>query len=97
MLKVTQAVERKSREIFSAIVGEEITNDWHMTVYRLIVSAVHLYDAETAHPRTTFKIKEWAWPLAMIKDGKDFAGYGDQPWTVLLARASEIAKIHTAG
>ena len=45
MLKVTQAVERKSREIFSAIVGEEITKDWHMAVYRLIVSAVSRSDA----------------------------------------------------
>ena len=80
-----QKIETAAKNFFIELrTGEQ----WDFTAHkakRLVLGAFALYcDAWDGAD-----VRRWEWPIATLRKGKPFDG--DEPWTVLLRRAVEIA------
>lgn len=88
---MTTLSDKAARRFYEALKpGAEwsYSND---AVIPLIKAAFALY----ADDWSPAKIGQWEWPFKMLVDGGSFDG--DQPWTILLRRAVEMAKSPAPG
>jgi hypothetical protein len=89
---MTQARKSRAEEaakvFFGLIVPRAGWDDGHPTK-ALILAAFELYERAWAGTYG-WDVRDWAWPANTIRSGESFTG--DEPWTVLLRRAVEIAK-----
>lgn len=83
---LSQQTEQAARQFFAKLVPSEQWDGTDHPSKALILAAFDLYAREWGR----FDIREWKWPFRILDDGESFVG--DQPWTILLARATEIAR-----
>jgi hypothetical protein len=81
----TKRVEKAARKFF-AIIEPQVS--WDYTDHKakpLIIAAFSLY----SQAWSIFSIGHWQWPFNELKERGGFQG--DEPWTILLRRAVELA------
>jgi len=80
--------EQAAEKFFNALVPSV---GWDYTDHKakpLVLAAFHLY--AKAWDGQRWNIGQWQWPLTTLRSGAAFDS--DEPWTVLLRRAVEIAR-----
>jgi hypothetical protein len=82
-------VEQAAKRFFYKITGGLVP--WDYTDHKakpLCLAAFQLYHQAWGKG---FNISHWEWPFTAFANGEGFNG--DEPWTVLLRRALEIARV----
>lgn len=84
--------DRAAKSFFDLIAPGERWDITHHKAKPLIRAAFALYETEWRRPGQTWSISDWKWPFDQLKTPLPFReNCGDEPWTVLLRRAWEIA------
>lgn len=94
---MTSHVDQAARRFFGELVGESSDHAWHYNDHPakpLVRAAFALYAEawrQNRTPGSRWDVRQWQWPLAVLRhEGGRFCG--DQPWSVLLRRAVELAR-----
>jgi hypothetical protein len=90
-MRKRERTEQAARAFFNRLLPQE---SWDYSAHpakALVLAAFHLYAREWA----PLDVRSWEWPFdelrLVLSGGGALAFTGDQPWTVLLRRAVELA------
>lgn len=86
-MQFNSQTEQAAKAFFSKIAPGV---QWDYTDHKakpLVLSAFHLYAKSWSDRR--WDIRRWEWPFAALRGEHKFQG--DEPWTILLKRAVELA------
>lgn len=84
---MSTASDKAAKRFFNLILPAV---DWEYGGHKakpLVRAAFALYESEWRG--RGWSIADWEWPFTKISEAKPF--WGDEPWTVLLQRAAELA------
>lgn len=87
VLPVSAKVEKAARRFFDTLLPRERWDGGDHPARNLILGAFCLYDLEWSDRK--WNIASWEWPANTLAEGGAFTG--EEPWTVLLRRAVELA------
>lgn len=79
-------IEEAARRFFSKVCPSDCWDNTDSPCKPLILAAFRLYALDWHH----FDIRGWEWPFMELELGGEFMA--DQPWSVLLRRALQIAR-----